>query len=331
MSTDGCVTPSNRLWAIVRASSSRCSASPESGSRGWCRSSWTASRDNALVARGRCLPYGEGITYWPLVEAVKEAIGLEHADSPDEARAKLLSALGNEDGAELVAGRVAEMIGLVETGSAGAEEGFVAVRALFEALARVRPLVLVFDDIHWGEATFLDLVEHLADWARDAPVLLVCLARPELLGARPDWGGGKLNATVALLEPLSSDECSQLIENLVGRPELAGEVGTRIAEAAEGNPLFVEEMLSMLIDDGLLVREDGRWTATGDVATVRVPPTIQALLAARLDQLDGNDREVIECAAVAGKDFQEGAVVDLMPVCCDRQLPTRSARSFARI
>ena len=202
------------------------------------------------------------------------------------------------------------MIGLADV-VAGAEEGFVAVRALFEALARGKPLVLVFDDIHWGEATFLDLVEHLADWARDAPILLVCLARPELLGARPGWGGGKLNATVALLEPLSDEECSQLIENLVGQAELAEEVATRIAEAAEGNPLFVEEVLSMLIDDGLLVREDGRWAATGDISAVRVPPTIQALLAARLDQLDENERSVIERAAVAGKVFQEGAVVEL--------------------
>jgi DNA-binding SARP family transcriptional activator/class 3 adenylate cyclase len=138
----------------------------------------------ALVARGRCLPYGEGITYWPLLEAVNEAVGLEDTDSPDEARAKLLGPLGNEDGAELVAHRVAEMIGLAEV-VAGAEEGFVAVRSLFETLARVKPVVLVFDDIHWAEATFLDLVEHLADWARDAPILLICLARPELLGSPP--------------------------------------------------------------------------------------------------------------------------------------------------
>jgi predicted ATPase/DNA-binding SARP family transcriptional activator len=264
----------------------------------------------AVVARGRCLPYGEGITYWPLLEAVNEAVGLEDTDPPDEARAKLLGALGTEPGAELVAHRVAEMVGLAEV-TTGAEEGFVAVRQLFEALARVQPLVLVFDDIHWGEARFLDLVEHLADWVREAPVQLVCLARPELLSVRPSWGGGKLNATVALLEPLSDEECSQLIENLVGRAELVRGVRTRIAEAAEGNPLFVEEMLSMLIDDGLLVREGGRWTAARDISTVRVPPTIQALLAARLDQLDGSERAVIERASVVGKVFQEGAVAEL--------------------
>jgi DNA-binding SARP family transcriptional activator/tetratricopeptide (TPR) repeat protein len=267
----------------------------------------------ARIARGRCLPYGEGITYWPLLEAVNEAVGRVDTDSADEVRVRLLAALAGEPAAELTAQRVAAMIGLAEV-AAGAEEAFVAVRSLFEALARVEPLVLVFDDIHWGEPTFLDLVEHLADWARDAPVLLVCLARPELLSARPGWGGGKLNATVALLERLSDEECSQLIENLVGQAQLADEVATRIAEAAEGNPLFVEEVLSMLIDDGSLVRENGRWTATEDISAVRVPPTIQALLAARLDQLDENERSVIERAAVAGKVFQEDAVVELGPV-----------------
>jgi DNA-binding SARP family transcriptional activator len=264
----------------------------------------------ALVGRGRCLPYGEGITFWPLLEVVKDFVGLDDADSPDEARAKLIVALDGEPDADALALRVAEMIGLAEV-SGGVEEGFVATRRLFEVLAHGRPLVIVFDDIHWGEPTFLELIEHVADWTRDAPVLLLCLARPELLDVRPGWGGGKLNATAALLEPLSDAECVQLIENLLGRTKLAEEVAARIAEAAEGNPLFVEEMLSMLIDDGLLVRARGRWVATRDVAAIRVPPTIQALLAARLDQLDPDERAVIERAAVAGKVFEEGAVADL--------------------
>ena len=144
--------------------------------------------------------------------------------------------------------------------------------------------MIVFDDIHWGEATFLDLVEYLADSMRDAPVLLLCLARPELLDIRRGWCGGKLNATSVLLEPLSDGECSLLVEHLVGRAELAETVTGRIAEAAEGNPLFVEEMLSMLIEDGLLVRERPM-AATRALASAPIPPTIQALLGARLDQL----------------------------------------------
>jgi DNA-binding SARP family transcriptional activator/class 3 adenylate cyclase len=265
-----------------------------------------------LVAAGRCLPYGEGITYWPLLEAVKTVVGLDDASSPDVARARLAQVLEREQGGEVVAQRVAEMVGFADAVE-GAEEGFGAVLAFFEALARARSLVIVFDDVHWGEPTFLDLVEYLADWARDAPILLVCLARPELLEVRPGWAGGKLNATTALLEPLSENECGLLIENLVGRTGLAEEVETRIAEAAEGNPLFVEEMLLMLIDDGLLARDNGRWAASGDVAAVRVPLTIQALLAARLDRLDENERSVLERAAVMGKVFYEEAILDLGP------------------
>jgi class 3 adenylate cyclase len=268
--------------------------------------------EQALVARGRCLPYGEGITFWPLLEAVKDVVGLEDTDGPDQALGKLIAALGEEQSAELVARRVGEMIGLAEA-AGGADEGFAAVRALFEVRARTQPLVVVFDDIHWGEATFLDLVEHLAEWVRDAPVLLLCIARPELLDMRPGWGGGKLNATSTLLEPLSDGESLQLIENLVGRAGFAEDVEARIAAAAEGNPLFVEEMLSMLIDDGLLVRRNGGWEAAGDVATVRVPPTIHALLAARLDQLDAGERVMTERAAVQGKVFYEDAVAALAP------------------
>ena len=264
----------------------------------------------ALVARGRCLPYGEGITFWPLLEAVKEAVGLVDSDSPEQAQAKLAGLFGDEEAAEHLAQRLAETIGLADV-SGRSEEGFESVRALFDALARIQPLVVVFDDIHWGEATFLDLVERLADGLRDAPIFLLCLARPELLDVRPDWGGGKLNATAALLEPLSHDECSSLIKSLVGQAELAEEVATKIADAAEGNPLFVEEMFSMLIEDGLLVHQHGRWRSEG-LSAVRVPPTIQALLAARLDQLDEDERAVIEGAAVQGKFFNEGAVADLM-------------------
>ena len=266
----------------------------------------------ASVARGRCLPYGEGITFWPLLEVVREFVSLDDTASPEEARERLIRALGTERDADALALRIAETIGLAEV-SGGVEEGFVATRRLFEVLARSRPLVIVFDDIHWGEPTFLDLIEHVADWTREAPVLLLCLARPELLELRSGWGGGKLNATAALLEPLSGQECSQLIANLVGTTQLAEEVVVRIAEAAEGNPLFVEEMLSMLVDDGVLISEDGRWVATRDVSAIRVPPTIQALIAARLDQLEPDERAVIERAAVAGKVFEEGAVVDLCP------------------
>ena len=168
------------------------------------------------------------------------------------------------------------------------------MRKLFEHLARERPLVVVFDDIHWAEPSFLDLVEHLADWTRDAPVLLVCVARPELLDDRPTWGGGKVNATSILLEPLDAETASRLVDNLLGSAELPPTARDRILEAAEGNPLFVEEMLGMLIDDGLLRLDGGTWRAVEDLAHVTVPPTIQLLIAARIDRLDGEERAVME-------------------------------------
>ncbi|MGI8480347.1 MAG: BTAD domain-containing putative transcriptional regulator, partial [Gaiellaceae bacterium] len=265
---------------------------------------------SAVVARGRCLPYGEGITFWPLLEAIKDVAELDDAAPIEENRARLAELVDEEAEPELVAQRLTEILGMAEA-RAGIEERFEAVRKLVEALGRRHALVVVFDDIHWAESTFLDLVEHLADWSRGAPILLLCMARPELLEVRPSWAGGKLNATTVLLEPLSNGECMELVSNLVGGDDAAGRLESRIAEAAEGNPLFVEEMVSMLIDDGLLVAEDGHWAVVGDLAAVPVPPTIHALLAARLDQLGNEERAVLEQAAVEGKLFHRGSVEQL--------------------
>ena len=266
----------------------------------------------ATVATGRCLPYGEGITYWPIVEVVKDLAGLDDADTPDQSRLRLAALLEGIDEQDTLVQRLAETIGS-STAVAAVDESSRAVRTLFAAVASQRSLVIVFDDIHWGETTFLDLVEEIAEQSRDAPLLLLCMARPELIDTRPGWGGGKLNATSVLLEPLSDSECARLIENLVGETELATEVQSRIADAAEGNPLFVEEMFSMLVEDGLLVQEDGRWAATRDLGRVPVPPTIQALLAARLDQLDPEERATIEAAAVEGQVFHQGSIATLAP------------------
>jgi class 3 adenylate cyclase/tetratricopeptide (TPR) repeat protein len=236
--------------------------------------------DSTRVVHGRCLPYGEGITYWPVVEVVKqlppaEALGLELA-----AIAAIERLLGEESGGT-------------------SDEIPWAVRKLLEAAAQARPLVVVFDDIHCAEPTFLDLAEHVADLSRDAPLLLLCLARPELLERRPGWGGGKLNATTILLEPLSAAETDELLERLLGDASLAPDLQRRIREAAEGNPLFVEEMVALVEDSG-----------DGEVA---VPGTIHALLAARLDQLDPAERGVLERGAVEGRIFHRGAVQALAP------------------
>ena len=265
----------------------------------------------ATVLRGRCLSYGEGITFFPLVEVIHHAADILEGELPAAARSKLEALLtGSADGE-----RIASLVGgLFGWGPPGAtEDAFWAVRKILEHLARERPVVVVFDDIHWAEPTMLDLIEHLADWTRDAAVLLVCLARPELLEIRPGWGGGKMNATSILLEPLPGDEASLLVDNLLGRADIPPTARARILDAAEGNPLFVEEMLAMLIDDGLLRFEDGAWRSVEDLANVTVPPTIHLLLAARLDRLDAEERAVIERGAVEGKVFHTGAVTTLSP------------------
>jgi class 3 adenylate cyclase len=264
-------------------------------------------KGEATVLSGRCLPYGEGITFWPIAEIVKRAASLSPRLGGEERRRRIAELVSGEKQADLVVERLGAVLGLT-SGPTRSEDTFWAFRKLLEALARRRPVVVAFDDIHWGDATLLDLIEHVADWARDAPILLLCLGRPELLEERPSWAGGKLNATSLLLEPLDLDACGELVENLVAGTPVDDDVKLRIAAAAEGNPLYIEEMLAMLMEDGVIAEAGGRWHAVGDLSAITVPPTIQALLAARLDRLDAAELAVLERAAVAGKVFSRGAV-----------------------
>jgi tetratricopeptide (TPR) repeat protein len=315
-------------WAFDRAVSERtCHLATVLGAAGVGKSRLAEEflhrlGGQATVLRGRCLPYGDGITFWAVVEVTHQAAGITDQDDPAEARAKLAALVEGEEHGERIAERVAQVLGLVSN-HAVPEETLWAIRKLFESVARRKPLVLVFDDIHWAEPTFLDLIEHIADWSRDAPILLLAIGRLELLDLRPAWGGGKMNASTISLEPLSEAESEQLVENLLGRAELPAEAAKRIADAAEGNPLFVEEMVGMLIDDGLLRRDDGHWLPTRDLSTVTVPPTIQALLAARLDRLADEERQVIERASVVGRTFYRGAVTELAPEEIRPTVPTQ--------
>ena len=268
--------------------------------------------DQGQVAFGRCLAYGQGITYWPVAEAIRDGCGIAEGDPPETAAARLREVLGAEPEADRIAEIVGDLLG-VESSPPAPDEIFWAIRKTFEALARARPLILVFDDVHWGEPTFLDLIEHMADWTRDAPILLIAMARAELLEKRPTWGGGKRWVTTMSLEPLSEVESEELVASLLGRAELPTELGAQISQAAEGNPLFVEELLGKLIDDGFLVYADDGWSAAGDLRQLALPPTIQALLAARLDGLGIEERSVIERAAVEGKTFHRGAVTEMTP------------------
>jgi class 3 adenylate cyclase len=276
----------------------------------------------ATVLRGRCLSYGEGITFWPVGEVVRQAAGMIDTDPPAEATAKLRRLLGDADDADHVAGRVAQLIGL-EAAPVPAEEAAWAFRRLLEILAGRGPLVVVLDDLHWAEPTLLDLVEHVADFVRAAPLLLVAIARPDLLEQRPGWAGGKLNATTVLLEPLGEAESAELLASLAGPTALPEEARRGITRAAEGNPLFLEELLAALVEEGRLRREDGRWVAAADLTAVGIPPSIQALLTARLDRLDDADRAVLERASVVGQVFELSAVVELSPPEHRHEVPGR--------
>ena len=263
----------------------------------------------AQVLHGRCLPYGDGITFWPIVEAVREAAGISDRDNADSARGKLQDLMGADEGDAV--DRIASAVGLSDAQFA-VQELFWGVRRLFTVLGTRRPLVVAFGDLHWAEGTFIDLVQHLTETLQEAQVMLLCDTRPDLLEQRPEWSTG-LNASRIPLEPLTARETEAVIENLLGSAGLEDSVRARIVDTAEGNPLFVEQLLSMFIDDGLVRFEDGEWRAPSELSEVSIPPTIQALLAARLDALAREERAVIEPAAVAGYVFPADAVRELVP------------------
>jgi class 3 adenylate cyclase/tetratricopeptide (TPR) repeat protein len=244
------------------------------------------AREHARILIGRCLPYGEGITYWPLGEIVRQVGG----DQPGDVIARIV---GGDEGA-LVADR---LVGAISLGPAGGspEEISWAARKLFEALAQDRPTIVVVDDIHWAEPTLLDLLEYVATFATGVPLLVLCMARPDLFDTRPTWSTPRRDAVLVRLEPLDARESETLIDSL---QDVDAAMRARIVEAAEGNPLFVEQFLAM--------RSEGLDDELG------VPPTIHALLSARLDRLEPVERAVIERAAVEGRLFHRGAVTQLL-------------------
>ena len=236
----------------------------------------------ARVLVGRCLSYGEGITYWPLAEVVSQV-------------GDLRTALGDDPDSELAASRIAAAVGTAET-PASPEDIAWGLRKLLEALAREQPLIVVLDDLQWAEPTLLDFIEYVSTFAQDAPLLLLCIARPELFELRPAWTTPKPNLVSLMLEPLAQQQTETLVDEL---RDLPAEIKARIVEAAEGNPLFVEQLVAMQAENGGGVLE--------------IPPTIQALLAARIDRLEPEERAVIECASVEGRWFHRGSVVELLP------------------
>jgi class 3 adenylate cyclase/tetratricopeptide (TPR) repeat protein len=269
--------------------------------------------DRGTILRGRCLNYGDGITYWALGEILRAAGSVEETDDPAQVRAKLDALVAADRDAPRVAGILASVLG-VSAEPASADDIAWAVRRTLILLARQRPLVVLVEDIHWAEPALLDLLEAIVDWSQGTPILLLCPARPELLESRADWGAGRPNAAVLNLEPLDASLASALIDVLPGGSVLPGDLRVRILETAEGNPLFVEEFLAMLVDEGHLHPDaDGAWTAAASLDDVRVPTSISLLMAARLDSLDPGDRHVAERASVVGRVFERGAVTELSP------------------
>jgi len=249
--------------------------------------------------QGRCLPYGEGITFWALGEIVKAEAGILESDSAQVAEAKLAAAIADEDAERAwLQQRLSPLVG-VDASPAERPELFTAWRRFLEGLAAARPTVLVFEDLHWADEALLAFLEHLAEWAEGVPLLVLCTARPELYERYPGWTTGVRNATTINLQPLSDAETAELVSNLIASTVLSPEVQDGVLERAGGNPLYAEEFVRLLGDRGL---------GAGDT---ELPESLQALIAARLDTLSADRKSLLQDAAVLGKVFWAGALAEI--------------------
>jgi class 3 adenylate cyclase/tetratricopeptide (TPR) repeat protein len=253
------------------------------------------SVDGVSVLKGRCLPYGESVTYWPLAEMIKSAVGITDDEPLEEAFEKLRACCEDDAVADLI-GLAAGLLEAVE-GERSTQEISWAAREVMHTLGDVQPLILFFEDIHWAAEPMFDLIEHLADWVR-APLLILCLARPDLLDVRPGWGGGRVRSTAIELEPLNEAESEELVEALVSELADPPPLPKGLLDRTEGNPLFVEETIRMLVEGG---------------DSNRVPDTLQALIAARIDHLAPDGKALLQRAAVVGRVFWAGALGHLAP------------------
>jgi class 3 adenylate cyclase/tetratricopeptide (TPR) repeat protein len=254
--------------------------------------------------QGRCLPYGDGVSYWALGEMVKAEAGILETDPDGEASTKLdrtvTELISDQDERGWVARQLRPLVGLAQergSGEEGSDEGPGAWRRFLEALAERRPTVLIFEDLHWADDGLLDFLDYLIDWTRDVPLLVLCTARPELVSRRPDWGGGKLNSATISLAPLSDEETARLLSGLLDRALLPAELQSALLARAGGNPLYAEEFARMAAN-----------RSAADLATVELPGSVHGIIAARLDGLDPDDKSLLLDASVVGKTFWLGAV-----------------------
>ncbi len=280
---------------------------------------------SARVLVGRCLPYGQGITLWPLAEILKSEAGIFDTDQSGVALAKLEELVEREVDAEPVPTRtvaaLASTLGLRPPddplGALDPREAYrelvSAWRSLLGSIARRSTVVVVVEDIHWADGTMLDVLDELAERA-EGPIFFVCPARPDLLRTRSNWGGGRRNFSPLPLDPLTSEASARLVASLLEVEQLPETVRDRILERSEGNPFFLEEIVRHLIDEGLLVRETGRWRAVAGIDDVEIPDNVQAVILARLDLLSPEEKRVAQRAAVVGRVFWDGAVRRLAEV-----------------
>src|SRR6184192_1568383 len=263
--------------------------------------------------RGRCLSYGEGVTYWALADMVRMRCRISEEEEPASAQAKLQATLEEHilDPEErgFVEPRLAHLLGLAEHQARDKQDLFAAWRLFFERLAESYPTVLAFEDMQWADASLLDFVEYLLDWSRSSPIFVVTLARPELMERRPTWGAGQRSFSSLYLEPLSHEAMEELLAGLV--PGLPSEVRDRILARAEGVPLYAVETVRMLLDRGLLIQEGPAYLLTGPIEALEVPETLHALIAARLDGLSAEERRLLQDGAVLGKTFTRDALAAL--------------------
>jgi class 3 adenylate cyclase/tetratricopeptide (TPR) repeat protein len=263
--------------------------------------------DRARIAEGRCLSYGEGITYWPLAQIVRQLAGIGEADARDVAIRKLEAICEGVTDADAIVERVSTAMGL-ETSPIPKEELAWGFRKLLEHVGADRPLAVVLDDIHWAHPPLLEAIAHVATLATATPLLLVCMARPQLEEDSAGWAGDVREHLAVQLEPLSESETEAMVAGLIGDIGMPEETLSDIVAAAEGNPLFLEQMLSMWQDDGTLVLGSSGWGLARRREGLSIPPSIQALLAARLDSLIEQERAVLERGAIVGQVFPTDAV-----------------------
>jgi class 3 adenylate cyclase/tetratricopeptide (TPR) repeat protein len=270
--------------------------------------------------RGRCLPYGEGVTYWALADMVRMRCRIAEDDDPAQGLTKLLAVLDEHllDAEEraFVEPRLAHLLGYADQQGHEKHDLFAAWRIFFERLSATYPTVLAFEDLQWADESLLDFIEYLLDWSRDHPLFVITLARPELLERRPNWGAGRRNFTSMFLEPLPHDAMDALLASLV--PGLPEDLRDRILNRAEGVPLYAVETVRMLLDRGLLVQDGAAYRPTGAIDSLEVPETLHALIAARLDGLQTDERRLLQDGAVLGKTFTRDGLAALSGLEPDR-------------